>query len=38
MVSATKKKRSIISGYEDAPSAEYVSDICFGHEPLSKKV
>ncbi len=31
-------KRLIISGYEDLPSAEYISDICAYHEPLSKSL
>jgi len=32
------RKRLIISGYEDAPSDEYMSDICAYHEPLSKSL
>ncbi len=31
-------KRLIISGYEDSPSEEHISDICAYHEPLSKSL
>ena len=32
------RKRLIISGYEDSPSEEYISDICAYHEPLSNSL
>ena len=34
-LASTAKKRLIISGYEDFPSREYISNICAYHEPLS---